>query len=89
MKILIVIYDNETKYILDEIQDLDSKVLIEQYNISDYREKKKAFPIMTRYGTKNVPLVVIANENLDEIAAVWSERNPDWKVEINKLIKDV
>ena len=88
MKILKIIYDNETKFILDVPDTLEEKVVVEAYNISDYREKKKALPIMTRHGTTKVPLVVIENENLDEVAAVWSEENPDWREKIIEKLKD-
>ena len=86
MKVIKIIYDNETKFILDVPESLEEKVIIETYNISDYREKKNALPIMTRHGTTKVPLVVLENENLDEYAAVWSEENPDWVKEITKKL---
>lgn len=86
MKILKVIYNNETKFILDIIDSIDKKFYLETYNIDHYKEKKKAFPIMTRQGTKQVPLVVIENQNLEEIDVIWNETAPDWKTEIiNKL----
>jgi len=88
MKIIKVIYDNNTKFILDVIKDLPTKIYLEQFNISDYREKKKALPIMTRHGTGNVPLVVFENENLQEYAAVWSESNPDWTTAINTILNE-
>ena len=43
---------------------------------------------MTRFGTKNVPLVVFENENLDEYAAIWSEQNPDWEKEISDKLNE-
>jgi hypothetical protein len=88
MKILKVVYDDDTKFILDIVHNLSTKVYIEEYTISDYRQKKKALPIMTRHGTSNVPLIVFEDENLKEIAAIWSESNPDWLVEINKILND-
>lgn len=44
---------------------------------------------MERYGTKNIPLVVFEDENLQEYGAIWSESNPDWKSEIIKKLTDV
>ena len=32
------------------------------------------------------PLIVFADENLDEYAAIWSETNPDWKLEIERIL---
>ena len=42
---------------------------------------------MVRHGTKNVPLIVFEDENLQEVSAIWSEQNPDWKSEILKNLK--
>lgn len=86
MKILKVIYDENTLEILDVIKKLSTKVFLEEYNISDYREKKKALPITTRHGTKQVPLIVFEDENLVEYAAIWNEQNPNWLTEINKIL---
>lgn len=86
MKIIKIIYDNDSKYILDITNKIPIKVYKESYNISNYKEHKKALPIMTRFGTKNVPLIVFENENLEEFNAIWSERNPNWEVEINKIL---
>jgi hypothetical protein len=88
MKIVKVIYDDKTSFILDIVNNLDVKVLIDSFNIDDYRQKKKALPIMTRNGTTQVPLVVFADENLDEYAAIWSETKPDWELEIKKILEN-
>lgn len=88
MKVIKVIYSNETKFILDIISNLTIKCALEFYNVSNYKEKKKALPIMTRHGTDNVPLIVFANENLDEYEAIWSEENPNWEAEINNILND-
>ena len=64
------------------------KAVFEEYNISDYREKKKALPIMTRHGTKEVPLLVFEDENLEEYTAIWNEQNPDWEKEIIRILKE-
>ena len=88
MKILKVIYDDTSKFILDVLINISVKIYLEEYNISNYKEKKKALPIMTRWGTKNVPLLVFEDENLNEYNAIWSERNPDWLIEINKILDE-
>lgn len=89
MKILKVVYDNDSKFILDIVESINRKFYLETYNISNYKEKKKALPIMTRQGTKLVPLVVFENENLEEIDVIWSENTPDWKTEIIKKFDEL
>lgn len=86
MKILSVIYNNDCKFILDIVNNYN--VIIETFNISNYREKKKAIPIMTRHGAKQVPLLVFSDENLEEYKAIWNESNPDWDKEINKILNN-
>ena len=86
MKVLKVVYSNETNFILDVIKNIKIKNYHECYNLDIYKDRKKAIPLMTRFGTKNVPLVVLLDENLNEIDAIWSENNPDWEVEITKLL---
>lgn len=87
MKIIKVIYNDNTSFIMDIVNKIPDKVLIDSFNIDDYRQKKKALPIMTRHGTTVVPLVVFADENLDEYAAIWSETKPDWELEIKKILE--
>ena len=86
MKVLKVVYSNETNFILDVIKNIKIKNYHECYNLDIYKDRKKAIPLMTRFGTKNVPLVVLLDENLNEEDLIWSENNPDWEVEITKLL---
>ena len=88
MKIIKVLYNKETKFIRDIVDRLKSHHIVEYYDIDYYKDKKKSFEIMTRFGTKNVPLVVFENENLDEYAAIWSEQNPDWEKEISDKLNE-
>lgn len=87
MRFVKVIYDNSSNYIVEIIKEISNVTLIEYYNIDVSREKRKAIPIMVRHGTKNVPLIVFEDENLQEVSAIWSEQNPDWKSEILKNLK--
>lgn len=87
MRFLKVIHNNESNYIIDIVKEATSTTLIEYFNIDINRERKKAIPIMVRHGTKNVPLIVFEDENLQEVSAIWSEQNPDWKSEIIKNLK--
>ena len=88
MKVIKIIYDINTQFINDIVDNIKHKVVIERFTLNDYKQKKKAIPIMTRFGTTNVPLVVFEDENLIEYAAIWSEQNPDWEKEINKILTD-
>ena len=87
MRFIKVIYDNNSNYIVEIIKGISNITLVEYYNIDVNREKRKAIPIMVRHGTKNVPLIVFEDENLQEVSAIWSEQNPDWKSEILKNLK--
>lgn len=78
-----IIYNDNSKFILDLIPD---NTEIELYNIDLYKEYKKAIPILVRNGTKNVPLVILV-ENGEETKVIWSEQNPDWNLEIKKLLE--
>ena len=87
MRFIKVIYDNNSNYIVEIIKGISNITLVEYYNIDINQEKRKAIPIMVRHGTKNVPLIVFEDENLQEVSAIWSEQNPDWKSEILKNLK--
>lgn len=88
MKIIKVVYSEETKFILDVISKINIPVLTEPYDVSFHKDRKKAREIMERYGTKNTPLLVFEDENLEEYGAIWSESSPDWNKEILKKLND-
>lgn len=88
MKVLTVIYDDKTEYITKIVDNIQEKILIEKLTLEDYKQRKKAIPIMTRHGTTNVPLIVLSDENLDEYTAIWSEENPDWEKKIIEKLKE-
>ena len=88
MKVIKVVYNNETKFIVDIVNAIKEKHLLELYNTDFHKDKKKAREILERHGTRNLPLVVFENENLEEYAAVWSEQNPNWRVEINNKLNE-
>ena len=87
MRFIKVLYDDNSDYIVEIIKEISNTTLVEYFNIDVNREKRKAIPIMVRHGTKNVPLIVFEDENLQEVSAIWSEQNPDWKSEILKNLK--
>lgn len=88
MKIIKVIYNSESEFILGIVDTVPAKHIIEKYNMDFHKDKKKAREILERHGTKNLPLIVFENENLDEYAAIWSEQSPDWRVEINNKLNE-
>ena len=88
MKIIKVIYNSESEFILGIVDTVPAKHIIEKYNMDFHKDKKKAREILERHGTKNLPLIVFENENLDEYAAIWSEQNPEWRVEINNKLNE-
>lgn len=88
MRFVQVIYNNDTDYIKEIILKYQKSELVEFFNIEYAKEKKKAIPIMTRMGTKNVPLIVFLDENLEDTSAIWSENNPDWDKEIIKNLSE-
>ena len=82
------LHDNNSKFILDIANQIKSSIYVEQYNIDVLKEKKKAIPIMTRFGTTKVPLIVFADENLEEFNAIWSEQSPNWEEEIKNILSE-
>ena len=72
MKIIKLVYNNNTKSTIDLLKDIP-RTILETYNYDHYKERKKAIPIMTRHGAKQFPFIVFENENLEEYAAYWSE----------------
>lgn len=86
MKIIKIIYSKDTKSIVDLVKSLPHKIFIETFDINNRKEMKQAYSILTRFGTRQVPLLVFEDENLQEYNAIWSERNPNWEEEINKIL---
>ena len=80
-----VVYDENCEFILDIIKEYD--IQNETYSLNHYKEKKKGIPILVRNGTRNVPLVALVNENGEESKVLWSENNPNWKRELDELLK--
>jgi len=79
-----VIYDEDCRFILDIVNKYNIEK--EFYSLSHNKERKKALPILTRNGTKNVPLIEFVDEDGEESKVIWSETNPDWEQELDKLI---
>lgn len=86
MLTLNVIYNDSTSYILDIINEFEKKVYLELYNLDKPRQRTKVRKLREDHGTKNVPLLVFQDENLDYFDAIWPEYVPDWREEIIKII---
>jgi hypothetical protein len=86
IKLIKTIYNDKTNFIQDIVNK--KNVLIKEfYNINNYKEAKKIATLQTRLGTKNVPLVVFFDENMEWVNAIWPESNPDWEKDIDIIIK--
>lgn len=89
MKVIKLVYDFSCTYVLSILENLEDKIILESYNIDYHKDKKSAISLMTRYGTKKVPLLVFEDENLEEYAAHWAESNEEITAElINNYIKN-
>ena len=86
MKVIKAIYDKNTDFIIDIVNSFKEH-LIETFNMSNQKQAKKGRPILTRHGTNNLPLIVFEDENLEEVAAIWSEENPSWQVWIEHTLR--
>lgn len=80
-----VVYDDNCRFILDVLDSIEFGIKVETYNYSHYKERKKALPIMTRNGTRNLPLIEFEDIDGEFSGVIWSENNPDWQKEIIEL----
>lgn len=91
MKQINIIYNQDCEYILNIINKYYTDDIIKiTYNTDNYKEKKKALPIMVRNGTKNVPLITFINEDDEEYKVLWSENHKgvlDWENSIEEIFK--
>lgn len=86
MKVIKVVFSDETNYILNIVEEFEDKAIIETFNIDIRKQQKAARSIQTNFGTKKVPLIVFEDENLEEVDAIWSESNPDWGKRIGEIL---
>jgi len=86
MKVIKVVFNDATSYILNIVNEFENRVIIETFNTDIRREQKQARSIQTNFGTKKVPLLVFEDENLEEVDAIWSESDPDWGKRIKEIL---
>ena len=91
MKKINIIYNQDCEYVLNIVSKYCKDDIIKTtYNTDNYKEKKKALPIMVRNGTKNVPLITLINEDDEEYKVLWSENHNgvlDWENSIEEIFK--
>ena len=86
MNTIKVIHNNDTKFILDIAKKFKSRAYIEPYNFDTPRLRKKIHRMQEEFGSKKFPLIIIEDENMEEVAAIWSESNPDWEFAITNIL---
>lgn len=87
MKTIKAVYNEETTFILDVVSKFQDKAFVETYDLSYRKERKKGRVLQEDYGTKNLPLIVLEDENMEGYAAIWPENDPNWEEEIIKYLK--
>ena len=91
MKQINIIYNQDCEYVLNIVNKYCKDDIIKTtYNTDNYKERKKALPIMVRNGTKNVPLITLINEDDEEYKVLWSENHDgvlDWENSIEEIFK--
>lgn len=86
MRVLKVVYDNKTSFIVDIVNSIKGNYLVDFYSLNKRKEIKYAKEIQTELGTTKLPLIAFLDENFELVDGIWSENNPDWKNEIlNKI----
>ena len=85
MQAIRVVYDVNCRFILDILDSIEFGIRVETYDYNHFKERKKALPIMTRNGTRNLPVIEFVNDEGEESDVIWSETNPDWKEEIIRI----
>ena len=89
MKVIKVLYNNETKFIADIVDLFEDKAIIEKIDGDILKNKNKMRGIQTDFGTKNFPLVIFEDENLEPAAAIWPESSPDWEEAIRTTLDNL
>lgn len=88
MRVIRVVYNNKTKFILEILEEFNETFIVETYSMDKRKEVKTARTIQENMGTKNVPLISIEDENLEIVAGIYSETKPDWKIELTNKLKN-
>lgn len=86
MRIIKIVYNKESNFIVDIVEEFKSHCILEFYNINKRQDMKKARVIQEDMGTKNLPLIAIEDENFELVGGIYSESKPNWRLElISKL----
>jgi hypothetical protein len=87
MKTIKVLYDNKTDFIVDIVNKFSKEAYIEIYNFDKSKKRGSIRKMQEEHGSKNFPLIIFQDENLENIMAIWSEHYPDWEKEIENNLK--
>lgn len=83
-----VLYNNQTKFIEEIANKFRGKAIIELYNYDKSKKRSSIRKMQENFGSKNYPLVIFENENLEEVFALWSESQPNWEEDIQWVLND-
>jgi len=82
MKVVKVVYNKDTNFIIDIVEEFKDKCILEFYSINKRQDMKKARVIQEDMGTKNLPVIAIEDENFELVGGIYSESKPDWRSEL-------
>lgn len=82
MRIVKVVYNKDTNFIVDIVEKFKNDCILEFYSINKRQDMKKARVIQEDMGTKKLPLIAIEDENFELVGGIYSESNPDWRSEL-------
>ena len=88
MKTIKVIYNQESKWVLDLMSKIHD-VVIESYDRDHHKDKKKSILLMARYGAKLTPLLIFSDDEGVEYDAYWTESKKELTVDLIKKYLDV
>lgn len=86
MRVIKVVYNKDTNFIVDIVEEFKDNCILEFYSINKRQDMKKARVIQEDMGTKNLPVIAIEDENFELVGGIYSESKPNWRSElISKL----
>jgi hypothetical protein len=82
MKLISIFYNDKTKYILDEFDKDSSNYVLILFDMDFTKDKKTGRKEMSKYSAKELPFIIIEDENCKLVKAIWAESKPNWHKEI-------
>lgn len=89
MQILSIFYDNATKYVLDYLKDYRNKYIFIEYDFTYKKDRTKGRKEMGKYSARELPFVLLEDENLNYIKAIWTEetKKQNFQEELNRMLQ--